>query len=240
MTTLYLIRHCEAVANVKNIFQGQADGDVTEKGLLQLRQLEKRAGSLGITALYSSPLKRARLTAEAVARGAGINKDDIQIRHGLREIDAGELELLPVPVMREKYPAEYAMWVNDIANFSAPRGESFADLYLRVAETIDDIVRENPDKSVAVIGHGAALYTYLCRAHGCTAENISGQGFWSDNTGISIVTAGAGDEYNKLYYKLNCFNDTSHLSTAETKPHMMFLSDAAGTVIAAGTASTVK
>ena len=49
VTTLYLIRHCEAIGNIRNVFQGSIDEDITEKGQLQLAKLAKGARNCPLT-----------------------------------------------------------------------------------------------------------------------------------------------------------------------------------------------
>lgn len=63
---LYLVRHCESLGNRENIFQGQLDLDISDTGEKQLALLALRFRNIPIDAVYSSPLKRAYKTAEAV------------------------------------------------------------------------------------------------------------------------------------------------------------------------------
>ena len=63
---LYLVRHCESLGNRENIFQGQLDLDISATGEKQLALLALRFRNVPIDAVYSSPLKRAYKTAEAV------------------------------------------------------------------------------------------------------------------------------------------------------------------------------
>lgn len=63
---LYLVRHCESLGNHENIFQGQLDLDISATGEKQLALLALRFRNIPIDAVYSSPLKRAYKTAEAV------------------------------------------------------------------------------------------------------------------------------------------------------------------------------
>ena len=63
---LYLVRHCESLGNRENIFQGQLDLDISATGEKQLALLTLRFRNIPIDAVYSSPLKRAYKTAEAV------------------------------------------------------------------------------------------------------------------------------------------------------------------------------
>ena len=88
VTTLYLIRHCEALGNINDTFQGSIDEDITEKGAKQLEKLAERCRKLTFDVIYSSPLIRAYKTAEAANKyhGLPIIKDK-----DFEEINGGEL-----------------------------------------------------------------------------------------------------------------------------------------------------
>ena len=66
MTRIILVRHCEAAGNLNRRFQGHTDAEVTENGKKQLELLALRMRNVKIDYLYSSPLKRAYATAEAI------------------------------------------------------------------------------------------------------------------------------------------------------------------------------
>ena len=66
MTRVYIVRHCEAEGNNKRLFQGLTDCDITEMGQKQLDLLCERFSEIHLDKVYTSPLIRARKTAEAV------------------------------------------------------------------------------------------------------------------------------------------------------------------------------
>ena len=75
-----MVRHCEAEGNVKRIFQGISDLDITELGAKQLKYLEKRFENIPLDKIYSSPLIRTQKTAAAVK---GTKDIEIEINDGL-------------------------------------------------------------------------------------------------------------------------------------------------------------
>ena len=85
-TRLILVRHCEAEGNFRRLFQGSTDAPVSEKGRVQLDLLSVRCRNMAIDRIYTSPLRRARETAEAVNRYHHL---PVEVRDGLREIDGG-------------------------------------------------------------------------------------------------------------------------------------------------------
>ena len=101
MTTIYLIRHCEAAGNVGRRFQGHIDADITENGRRQLELLAERFRELPLDAVYSSPLLRARLTAEAVNRHHGL---PVMLDDRLMEINGGLWEGRPWAELPALFP----------------------------------------------------------------------------------------------------------------------------------------
>lgn len=202
MVRIYLVRHAEAEGNVREFFQGRINTDVSEKGRLQLERLAERFKDIPIEALYSSPLKRAMSTAEAVNRyhSLPIITDDM-----LMEINGGDWEGVKWSELPEKFPGEYRMWKEEINHFAAPNGESTKQVYDRMKAAMRRIASENEGKTIAVVSHGMAIKAYLNCAEGREWENYADPG-WADNTAVSLI------EYDdKLIPKIIFKNDGSHL-----------------------------
>ena len=92
MTTIYLIRHCEADGNVYRRFQSRYNSNVTKRGEVQCELVAERLRGEKIDAIYSSDIYRARRTAAPLAREKGL---PVILEPGLREIDSGEGEDRP-------------------------------------------------------------------------------------------------------------------------------------------------
>ena len=86
MTTLYLVRHGETVDNANRIMQGQTQGELTEKGREQAREVAARMAGVHIDAFVSSDLKRAYDTCRIIAAPHG---GDVLTTPLLRERDWG-------------------------------------------------------------------------------------------------------------------------------------------------------
>ena len=203
MTRLYIVRHCEARGNIDRIFQGHTDADISEKGARQLEKLAQRFAGIPLDAVYTSPLRRARLTADAVNRAHGL---PVHIEQGLIEIDGGALEGKPWANFPQEYPAEARAWCVDPGAFQAPGGESMREVYERVRDATLRIVRAHPGQTVAAASHGCAIRNLLCFAHGLPVERID-EIEWCDNTAVSLLEFG-----DDLVPKVVFENDTSHLS----------------------------
>ncbi len=208
MTELYIVRHCEASGNVSRVFQGIADTDITECGAMQLERLAERFKDIKIDAIYSSPLKRAYKTAEAINKyhGLPIIKEDKLI-----EIDGGEIEGLCWENFDITHPVLEYNWNMRPDLFHPKGGESMKSVYKRSWEVVLKIVAENEGKVVAVASHGCTIRNIICHALGKKIEALRTVP-WADNTGIFLLRFN-GNELPEIVLH----NDYSHLS-AELLP----------------------
>lgn len=189
MTTIYLIRHAQAEGNRDRRFQGNIDTDLSELGLRQLEYLAERCRTLPVERIYTSPLKRARKTAEAVNRYLGL---PITVEPRLCEIDTGEWEGKLYEELNERWPEERRIWREEPWRFQSPGGESMQDVYDRVSAALRDIAAENPGGSVALVCHGCVLRNLYAFVEGGLREHYGKPDDWMNNTGIGCVTEEGG------------------------------------------------
>lgn len=203
MLRIYFVRHAEAMGNVLEFFQGRTDTEVSEKGRMQLDLLAERFRDIPIEKIYSSPLKRAAATAEAVNRHHGLT---IIYDKELIEINGGVWEGKPWADLPVLYPIEYDLWKNKMEDFYIEGGEKMTEVFERMKKAVGKIAAENQGRTIAVVSHGCALRNYLCYAAGDSIEHLKDVG-WSDNTAISLV------EYDDdLTPKIIFKNDGRHLT----------------------------
>lgn len=202
VTTLYIIRHCQSMGNIQHRFQGRYDAPVSPDGEKQLDLLSLRFRNVQLDAVYTSPLFRALRTAEAVNRFHGL---PIQKRDGLLELDVGEMENLELSEIGIKFPEVAKNWDQspDLCEF--PGGETMKEAYVRANRAIDEIVSENPGKTVVVVTHGGVIRNLDARIRTGRIEGMR-DGTVFGNTGVSILTV---DGQGKLAWKQ--VNDLSHL-----------------------------
>ena len=203
MTKMYLIRHAEARGNVEEFFQGRTDTEVTPKGRNQLDCLAGRFKAVKFDVLYSSPLKRAYETAEAVNRYHDL---PINVCDELIEIDGGVWEGMKWADIPVHYPEEHKLWTDNMKAFKIEGGEAMTEIYQRITEAINGIAADNAGKTIAVVSHGCALRNYLSYAEGQGIDGLPDVG-WSDNTAVSLIEF--DDEMTpRIIFK----NDSSHLT----------------------------
>ncbi len=200
--TIYLVRHCEALGNKTGTFQGSIDSDITEIGAKQLECLTERFKNIHIDKIYSSPLRRAYKTAEAVAKAA--NKAIITEK-GLTEIDGGDIEGMSYADIYKKYPYLEYDWTFAPYNFAPPNGENMRDTYKRIVSTVLKLARENDGKEIVLATHGGVIRCLLCYFIYNDILRLNDV-IWSDNTSVTKINfkdaMGAEIEY---------LNSTSHL-----------------------------
>ena len=201
MTKIYIVRHAEASGNVDHTFQGMIDTDISEGGRRQLERLKERFSKIEIEKIYSSPLKRALATAEAVRadRDIPLEKDE-----GLCEMMCGVWEGQHWDELQKEYPQEYYNWKNDPVNFCAPTGESMREVYDRITSTMKAIAEKNDSKTIAVVSHGCALRNFMCMVHYGDISYLKNTS-WLEHTGVTCL------EYSDGEFKVVFDNDFSHL-----------------------------
>lgn len=129
---LLIVRHGESVANAEGRMQGQRDYPLSEAGQQQARMLGrwlKRAGFL-FDAAYTSPLTRARATAQALTTELGL--PEAELAPELSEINAGQLQGLTRDEIHASFPGFLERGVTELGDFSEYGGEAYDDVQGRV------------------------------------------------------------------------------------------------------------
>jgi broad specificity phosphatase PhoE len=159
-TDIYLARHGQTAYNLEGRFQGQQEIPLDATGRAQALELAERAVPYAFSALWTSPLLRARETAAAVAERIGI--EPVQDARFM-ETDAGDWTDRSFADVRAEAPELFDAFASADPDFAFPGGESFHEQELRVQAGLDD-VQAGPLPAL-VVCHGmvirAALYPRL-------------------------------------------------------------------------------
>jgi len=148
-TRTLLLRHGETPLSIEKRFAGVHDTPLTDHGRAQAAAAAKALAGRGIDVIVSSPLSRARDTAQAVADVIGA---DVRIEEGFRETDFGVWEGLSFAEARKGWPDELSAWMAD-PSVAPPGGESFAEVGRRVATARDKLLVRYREKTVLVVSH---------------------------------------------------------------------------------------
>lgn len=183
MTTLIVVRHGQSVSNLNQCFTGQNETPLTDLGRAQAEATARYLDRFCIHRIYSSDLSRAMDTAKPTAKRQGV---DIEMRPALREIYAGEWEMQPYTVLREKYRASYERWLKDLGRAHPEGGESTQELAARVFTEVDRILGENRGKTVAIFTHATPTRMLACRWFGIPTLEAARVPFCT-NASVSVV-----------------------------------------------------
>jgi len=159
---IWLARHGETAYNAERRFQGQGAVGLSARGREQAGELAEQAESHGFATLWSSPLPRARQTAEIVAGRLGL---EIAEDARLMETDTGDWTDRTFAEVEASDPARFAAWVAGDRDFAFPGGESFAAQQDRVSAAVADI-RASGALPALVVCHRNSMRLVLEREHG--------------------------------------------------------------------------
>jgi len=161
MARLILVRHGVTDWNREGRYQGQSDTPLNEEGVEQARRLIDVLKPEGVSQVVSSDLMRASETARILAEGLQLESPSYDAR--LREIDLGRWEgRLAIEIAREE-PQAWAARMRDPVNVAAPEGETTLQVAQRVWACLDELAAQAGEATVAVVSHGLALATAICR-----------------------------------------------------------------------------
>ncbi|MFG3620239.1 bifunctional RNase H/acid phosphatase [Nocardia sp. NPDC047654] len=157
-TRLLLLRHGQTELSLQRRYSGRGNPPLTALGREQAARAAKMlAAKGGIAAVISSPLGRARETAEAAAAALGV---PVEVHDGLIETDFGEWEGLTFAEAAQRDPGLHARWIGD-PTVAAPGGESFEEVLERVEAVLRDLLGRYPGANVVVVSHVTPIKTLL-------------------------------------------------------------------------------
>lgn len=165
-----MVRHGETVWNQQRRIQGGgSDIELSEAGRKQAESLGVRLKEMDLSAIYSSPLKRALDTAQAVASHHNLAA---QVEPDLREIDAGELEGVPITELGTNMSQFLLRWRQAQGSEKMPGGESVVDVANRAWPAIERIIDKHKEGTVVVASHYFVTVIIICRALGLPLNHI--------------------------------------------------------------------
>lgn len=163
-TRILLVRHGETRLNHEGRWQGAGSNPpLNEKGLLQARVLARRLAGRPVTALYTSPLRRARETAVILGQRLGLEP---RLVDALHELDHGEWEAKTQAEVLARWPEAYRAY--EAAPWDTPRpgGESYEELGRRLWPALEQLARRHRGEEIAVVTHGGPIRLVLSRILG--------------------------------------------------------------------------
>ena len=198
MSELVLARHGETEWNVEGVFRGRIDLELNQTGI---KQAELLAGYLSeeIEAVYSSPLKRATKTAEAVAHRHNLR---VEVSPGLIDCDFGQWQGLSLEEVKNKYGKLYRQWAESPQLVKIPGGESLDGVRERALKVVNGVIAKHRGR-VALVSHRVVNKVLICALLG-----LDNSHFWNIRQDVGGTTIFSHQDGR---FVLTRHNDTSYL-----------------------------
>ena len=191
--TLMFVRHGQSEANALGVYAGWADYELTARGRTEAESVARRLEDAGAVALYSSPLIRARQTADAIASSTGLAVQEVL---DLREYTFGDAERMT--------PAEViARWGPRSPERAIPGEEGWEPFRARVERAFDSLFERHRDELAVCVGHGGWLLRLASYIWGLGPRD--GVHTTTTNCAVTIVEAIDGAPV------VTVWNDACHL-----------------------------
>jgi broad specificity phosphatase PhoE len=206
MTRLLLVRHGQSEWNAAGRIQGQIDIQLDETGRQQAQLIADRLAAEPVAAIYSSPLQRAKATAETIADRFNL---PVQLDPRLMEYDFGVISGSTWNDVVEKHPEFASRWLEDPWAVPVADSEGRVNFAARVMSAIQDIIARHPVGQVVVVAHGGTFGVYLCAMLGLDLNRR--HPFHFGNTSLSLVEVRAGA------FHIHYLNNTCHVLNGQAR-----------------------
>jgi broad specificity phosphatase PhoE len=183
-TILYLVRHGATDANLRRpyVLQGRGmDLPLNETGRRQALCLKKLFERKAIAAVYSSPLRRAFDTAQAIAEP---HRLDVASVDALIEADVGKWEGMAWEQIRLAYPREYEDFQRDQSQFPYLGGETYGDVALRALPALTELCERHAGRSIVAVAHNVVIRACAATLLGMPLTHAKDMN--QNNGGVSI------------------------------------------------------
>jgi broad specificity phosphatase PhoE len=192
--SVYLARHGQTEWNVDGRRQGRLDSPLTPHGLLQAERNAALVRHEQIDAVFTSPLGRARRTAEILADALEL---PVRVVDALAEVAHGEWSGLTSAEIDSRWPGQRAARDKDKYAFRFPGGESYADAELRAVRALDGIAAAGSRRPLLV------------------SHEMIGRLLVKRLAGLGIEEALRRDQPSDVVYRITSDGLTDRLTSAE-------------------------
>lgn len=181
-TRVLLVRHGSTEHSHEGRFSGRNELPLDAEGRRQGQALAAQVAALApFDAIFSSPLRRARETAEVIVERTG---GTVQVQPGLVETEFGDWEGLTMAEVHRKWPERLAEW-RETPGVAPPGGESFMEVELRTQAALEEIIAGHQGGRIVVVSHVTPIKTLLRLALGAPPATMFR--FHLDTASLSVV-----------------------------------------------------
>ena len=148
---IIFLRHAQAENNTKRILAGRTDGvPLTKEGLEQSERIAKYLKPLNISAIYSSPIERAKHTAEIVAKHNSLN---YELDSRLTELDMGKFTCKPYEEIFAEHGNIFLKYYENDPAITEQEIETFPQVKKRILDMVNYIVKKHKNENVLLVTH---------------------------------------------------------------------------------------
>ena len=168
---IIFLRHAQAENNTKRILAGRTEGvPLTKTGIEQAERIAKNLAPIDISAIYSSPIERARHTAEIVAKNCSL--EEVVIDERLTEIDMGKFTRMNYDDMFAKYGNIFLKFYENDPVISEHEVETFPDVQKRVLDMVDHVLKKHNNENVILVTHMDPIKSMLAKVMNLVPQTL--------------------------------------------------------------------
>ena len=182
-TLIILVRHGECEGNIKGMFRGRTDFPLNERGFIQAQDLAQELKNFSLKCIYTSPLSRAKQTAEAIGAQCEV---EVKTEEGFNNVELGSWEGRLKKEIVKRYPREWELWINNPEKLRVEDMETLYDVQKRTKACLDSLISKHNGESFVVVSHRAVLKPLIA-----ACLNIASPYFWKihlDTASYSILS----------------------------------------------------
>jgi alpha-ribazole phosphatase len=148
-TRVFFVRHGDTIdEETKKVYKGTIDIPLSDKGRQRIARASEFLSRFKIDFIYTSALSRCIESGKIIAE-----KQDapVEIASALNELGFGLWEGLSFEEIRERYPKELNLWLQDLENHTPPEGEPMRDAQRRGVAKFNEIAERHGGQNVAIV-----------------------------------------------------------------------------------------
>jgi broad specificity phosphatase PhoE len=206
MSRIVLVRHGETDWNREEIFRGRIDVKLNTTGLRQAEATGRSLEKIRIKVIYTSPLSRAKNTAEMIAQ---FQNSHIIDDEDFIDMHFGEWQGMSLREVRERYKDLYHTWKTEPQKVKFSGGESLKEVAERSMIALQRITERHSEDTVGIISHRV-----ICKAMILCIMGLPLSRFWDvrqDTCAVNIF------DYQNGRWIIELLNDTCHVKSLESE-----------------------
>ena len=151
MGQIIFLRHGQAKNNTERILAGRTGGiPLTDTGIKQAEHTAQLLEHMNISAIYSSPIQRAKHTAEIVGKS---NSLDVTTDDRLIELDMGKFTGMPYDEIFNSHGNVFMKFYNGELEIAHNGVETFTEVKKRILGIVEHVIEKHPNENVVLVTH---------------------------------------------------------------------------------------